>query len=186
MLLAIPDKFRCVSIGEGDRPPAMLEHWPFAGHDSEHIRIDLDRLHRRNVLAARMDTAVARADRAVLVVAQGVSCAAVSWWAKLSPSRYVAPVAGALLIAPRSSAAAADMFAAPGGRLPFPSVVLGDDDASQRYAHEWGSRLVDGPLPAEGVSVSGRLRALMFRFTSAIVEADARTAERLIDALGDR
>ncbi len=78
------------------------------------------------------------------------------------------------------------MFAAPGGRLPFPSVVLGDDDASQRYAHEWGSRLVDGPMPAAGVSVSARLRAAMLRFTSAIVESDARTAERLIGAMGDR
>lgn len=185
MLLAVPDHFRCVSVGEGDRPPPILDHWPFAGSILDHVRIDLDRLHRRNVVAARIDSAVARADRAVLVVAHGVSCAAVSWWAKLSPHRYVAPVAGALLIAPRASAVAAEMFAAPGGLLPFPSIVLGDDDASQHYAQEWGSRLIDGPLPREGASLSGRLRTMMFRFTSAIVEADARAAQRLISAMGD-
>ena len=90
---------------------------------------------------------------------------------------------GGGLLRPRRDAAA---FAAPRTALPFPSIVVGDDDAAQAFAVEWGSRLIDGPLPIGQRGGSGRFQAMLARFTSAIVERDVRTAERLIAAIGDR
>jgi pimeloyl-ACP methyl ester carboxylesterase len=141
---------------------------------------------QRNVTASRIDAAIAEADRAVLLVAHGAGCLAAAWWARLSPRPYVARVAGALMIAPDGRTPRSAGFASPLSALPFPSIVVGADDASQQLAGEWGSRLIDGPLPVAGRSVSSRFQAMMSRFTSAIVDHDVRMAERLIAAIGDR
>jgi uncharacterized protein len=139
----------------------------------------------RAMLAARIDDAVAQADRAVMFVAEGAACLAAAWWGRLSPRSYVERVAGAFMIAPQPTGGRSP-YASPTSPLPFPSLVVGADDAAQQLAAEWGSRLVDGPLAVPQVQPSRRFQSIIARFTAAVVERDVRTAERLLAAIGDR
>ncbi|HEX8412773.1 MAG TPA: alpha/beta hydrolase [Sphingomicrobium sp.] len=141
---------------------------------------------QRTALAARIDAAVHEADRAVMLVAQGAACAAAAWWARLSPRCYTAGVSGALMVAPAAQRSGSMCFASPNIALPFPSVTIGASDECQRLGSEWGSRMIDGPLAIDGFAPSNRLRALIARFTAAIVERDVSSAERLIRAIGDQ
>jgi uncharacterized protein len=102
----------------------------------------------RNLWAARLDEAVRLADARVTLVAHGVGCFAVAWWARLSPACYVEKVAGALFVRPlaRVMAASPDQrFAGPNTRLPFASQLIDSGADAVALAREWGSRLLDSP-----------------------------------------
>ncbi|GGB19209.1 hypothetical protein GCM10011380_06000 [Sphingomonas metalli] len=180
-LALIPDRVALISLlGEGQSPllPDLLRTPSF--HDV--VRVPQRPTQtQRNLLAAQIDAATLQADRAVMLVAQGIGCLAAAWWARLSPNFYVRRVAGAVMIAPGGAG-----FASPEGRLPFPSVVVGTDDLTQRLGDEWGSRFIDGPLLVGRQGPSRRFASLIDRFTSAIVERDVAAAERLLSAVGDR
>lgn len=163
-------------------PSPALDAVP-ALRGARHVMIDSTM--RGRVVAARIDAAIREADRAVMLVAHGTNCLVAAWWARLSPRDDVSRIAGALMLAPDDRQPVSGAFAAPRARLPFPSLVVGADDASQRLAAEWGSRLVDGPLPLERAGISRRLQSMVLRFTSAIVEQDVIVAERLVAAIGD-
>jgi predicted alpha/beta hydrolase family esterase len=181
------ERLTLVSLLGDERSPIVSRLLQGRGfRDVRHIAIHAQTTAQRTMTASRIDAAITEADRAVLLVAQGTGCLAAAWWARLSPRSYVARVAGALLIAPDGNPTGADGFASPRSALPFPSVVIGADDASQRLAGEWGSRLIDGPLPIDQRETSGRFQSMIARFTNAIVESDVRAAERLIAAIGDR
>lgn len=137
----------------------------------------------RSMTASRMDSAIAQADRAALLIADGLGCIATAWWARLSPRAYLARVAGALMIAPDG---AAGSFASPRVALPFPSIVVGADDVSRRLAIEWGSERVDAPVAIGARETPGRFGSLVARFTSTVVEHKVQAAERLIAALSER
>src|SRR3954462_4556147 len=96
----------------------------FAAARHEHIPYRAETRAERNLLAAKLDAAVTRADGAVLLVAEGASCFATAWWARLSPESYVSRVAGALFFQPIEEDANVedllDTFASPRTRLPFP------------------------------------------------------------------
>ncbi|KAI1692950.1 serine hydrolase domain-containing protein [Ditylenchus destructor] len=124
-LAPAPHRFSVITLSESETPA-----WSTASaagirrHPSCH-QPDAN----RSILAAQIDDAVLRADRAVLLVAEGLGCFAASWWARLSPSHYVERVAGALLFDPETaeeSAARRDRFASPRIALPFPSMVVAD------------------------------------------------------------
>ncbi|RYD65997.1 MAG: hypothetical protein EOP58_06380 [Sphingomonadales bacterium] len=104
--LALPsDLFSVVTTAApGSRAPAwkVLLDWPRYG--DTHIDYAADTPGQRNIWAVRLDEAVLRADKPVLLIASGESCLAAAWWARLSPADYVAKVAGALLFAPRAGA----------------------------------------------------------------------------------
>jgi len=102
----------------------------------------------RNLWAARLDEAVRLAEEPVVLVAHGVSCFAVAWWARLSPASYVEKVAGALFVRPLRSALAASpeqLFAGPKIRVPFASILAESAAEAAELARDWGSRLVDSP-----------------------------------------
>ncbi|WP_245858154.1 alpha/beta hydrolase [Sphingomonas guangdongensis] len=139
---------------------------------------------QRNVTASLIDDAVAGADRAVLLVAEGIGCAAAAWWARLSPRAYVERVAGALLIDPASGDQTAS-FASPRSVLPFPSLVLGTGQDAKALSGEWGSRLLAAPETSAAAPRSGPFRAMIQRFTTAIVEGDVGRARRLLEAVGE-
>ncbi|KQN25008.1 hypothetical protein ASE86_01675 [Sphingomonas sp. Leaf33] len=164
-------------------PPGLLDLLgaPFITH----VAVKADTATQRTATAARIDRAIIEADRRVLLVAEGVGCAAAAWWARLSPRAYVERVAGALLVTPDQTPDAA-AFASPRSTLPFPSLVLGATDAAQRLSREWGGRLIDGPVPARERSATRRFQSLILRFTGAIVEHDRQQALRLLDQIGDR
>jgi predicted alpha/beta hydrolase family esterase len=119
--------------------------------DCEHVELGVRGLGRRNVWAARLDEVVYSTRRKVVLVTESVSCFAVAWWARLSPTAYVADVVGALLLDPLGTGAAAPSlnlkhFAAPSTPLPFASILYTDARTAEAGAQaatlatSWGSR----------------------------------------------
>lgn len=115
-----------------------------------------DKPHRNSWIAA-IDRAVKQADRPVIVVARGLACHAVAWWASFEKPAYGTPVAGALLVAPPNVDVASDDLhlitfgPTPKALLPFPSTVVAsrndprmDFVGAQLLARFWGSVCVDG------------------------------------------
>jgi uncharacterized protein len=169
-LPALADRFSVVTLSERRVPAwSRLLDWPVAGN--AHVPVRARRLSDRNLLAAKIDRAVLDADRAVLLVAEGAGCFAAAWWARLSPADYVGRVAGALFFEPGAKDEA--RFASPRVALPFPSVLVGDDEV-RALADGWGSSVVDGE---EGPLL--RAQRAVHRFTAAVVEREVRSGERL-------
>lgn len=158
----------------GDETPIVLTvpgldnsgpgHWQsiWETERSDTIRAELgmwDRPHR-NSWVTKLNAAISRADRPVIIAAHSLGCLAVAWWAALETQSFGYPVAGALLVAPPDVDAAGPearisaFGPAPKLLLPFPSVVIASSDdpyISATRAHGlakyWGSHFVDaGPL----------------------------------------
>lgn len=182
--LALPagDLFSVITTGERDSRAASwksLLNWPRFG--DHHVDYEADTPAQRNRWAVRMDEAVMRAEKPVLLVASGETCHAAAWWARLSPTPYVSRVAGALLFAPLDRKRDADdRFASPRIVLPFPSAVVGADSGAldQRVlalAEGWGSRFVEqGRDTEEGAWQQAQ--NLVLRLTARVVERDMRIA----------
>ncbi|TPG49378.1 alpha/beta hydrolase [Sphingomonas glacialis] len=114
------------------------------------IALDLSKFHNGR-WALQLDAVLARREAPVVIVAHGIACRAVAWWAQLSPRSYLRAVKGALFHAPLQVgfdelAAAAAMQNGPACRLPFPSVVISDPsfqvEETLALADSWGSRFV--------------------------------------------
>lgn len=178
-LAPAPHRFSIITLSESETPAWSTRFgWPAFG--DAHLAIDPDA--NRSILAAQIDHAVLRADRAVLFVAEGLGCFAASWWARLSPSHYVERVAGALLFDPETaegSAAKRSNFASPPTALPFPSMVVADrlpgSDPTDfaPFAQGWGSRLIAGNRHrAAEVSAWRSAQRLVGRLTASVVARD--------------
>ncbi|WP_404334683.1 alpha/beta hydrolase [Sphingomonas sp. MMS12-HWE2-04] len=184
--LALPANLSLITIG-GDGAPvwARLFERPIA---ADHIPFKVRTAADRNLLAAKLDAAVTGADRAVLILAEGASCFATAWWARLSPRSYVERVAGALFLDPVDQAPGVpgllETFASPRVTLPFPSIVLEGQAARRTATREvralalsWGSGLVasghaDSPL--------ARTKRVIERFTAQVVDHDVQRGEGLL------
>lgn len=129
-------------------------------------RVDLglwDDPHR-NTWVNKINLAIARAGRPVVLVAHSLGCHAVAWWAEYelrsqrgtAGEAATAPVIGALLVAPpdvedKPADRRLTRFApVPGSELPFPSIVVASRDdpyatiaQARRMARTWGSRFAD-------------------------------------------
>lgn len=114
------------------------------------IELDLARFPNGR-WALQLDDGFAWRESPVAIVAHGLACHAVAWWAQLSPRRYLSAVSGALFHAPlrfraELASAAAAMQNGPRYRLPFASVVLGDGwfaaEETLALADRWGSCFV--------------------------------------------
>jgi predicted alpha/beta hydrolase family esterase len=144
--------FTIVAISDSLRPePTWRTMFGWPADDPRTIPVAARSRAERKIFAARVDQAVCSAERPVLLVADGLGCAASAWWGRLSPSDYVARIAGALLFAPRGAELTrdgdADLFASPTAPLPFPSVVIrpqGDAADVGAAVESWGSQLLAG------------------------------------------
>jgi predicted alpha/beta hydrolase family esterase len=121
-------------------------------------RVDLgmwDDPHR-NTWVNKLNLAIHRAERPVLLVAHSLGCLTVAWWAEYEQPGPHSGVIGALLVAPPDvdrpglDPRLARFGACPRGELPFPSIVAASQDdpyCSQRtaisLARDWGSRFAD-------------------------------------------
>ncbi|QUT07480.1 alpha/beta hydrolase [Sphingobium phenoxybenzoativorans] len=139
------------------KPGDWLARW---SAERDHcVPADLGRTDppNRNAWATSLGAAIRQADGPVILVARGLSCLAVAWWAALERPLYGDPVAGALLVAPPSvDTASSDLRMvgfgpAPKLLLPFPSVVVASrNDPLMTYAGAkslasfWGSHCIDG------------------------------------------
>lgn len=171
----VPQGFAIITIGTPSfEPPAWTTRlrWPSRG--DEHVVLDGGA--RRGIWAARLDAAVMRGDRGVVLVAEGIGCHAASWWARLSPASYVSRVAGALLFDPPApDAPDHGAFASPAVTLPFPSVVLAGtaSPATDATIESWGSRLIEGRRHRQGELRPWRsAQRLIERVTNKVVERD--------------
>lgn len=182
--LAMPGSFSIITLA--DRKGGMpawreLFDWPDIGHG--HVELASDTPGARNASAARLDDAVLQADRPVLLLAEGAACFAAVWWARLSPTDYVAKVAGALLLRPMATGGdPANSYASPHTRLPFPSLVVDETTAlndARTLAGDWGSGLADTLAVGRGRGRAGPWRhaqRMIERYTLSVVARDVREA----------
>lgn len=151
---------------------------PLAYPSRSRLELDLSKFHSGR-WALQLDAAFARRSAPAVIVAQGVACLAVAWWAQLSPRSYMGMIAGALFVSPLSVRLGQEGIAArarlsPPTRLPFPSVVVrGAYPLVERMlalADSWGSHFVetDAPIDAhpsnrrrDGTAAEMRLLALL-------------------------
>lgn len=115
------------------------------------VELDLSKFHSGR-WAQQLDIAMTRSREPIVLLAQGVACLAVAWWAQLSPRSYLTHVRGAVFLSPLSigfgqAAIAAKARVGPATKLPFPSVVASDPspmiEQVLALADNWGSRFVD-------------------------------------------
>lgn len=164
-----------------DRPQPVIvaiKGDPFLAAGLPRLDLDLSKFHSGR-WALQLDAAFARRSEPAVIVAEGVACLAVAWWAQLSPRSYLQNIGGALFLSPLNirfgqAAIAASARLSPGTRLPFPSVVASDASLSVEQvlalADSWGSRFVAtgspaGPHPSNlrggGTVAEDRLLALL-------------------------
>ncbi|MCW3834668.1 alpha/beta hydrolase [Sphingomonas canadensis] len=127
----------------------------------------------RNRWAARLDEAVRLADRPAVLVAHGIGCFAVAWWARLSPASYVAQVAGAVFVRPLASAISASpeqRFDGPHTPLPFAATLIEDAPGAEELAANWGCALVP---PAGAPAIPALVRMLAGADTSGAANTQA-------------
>ncbi len=138
-------------------PGHWLSQWEADRDDMVGVELGAWDQPRRNAWVTALDHAIRQADRPVLLVARGLACLAVAWWATLERPAYGDPVVGAMLVTPPDvDAAGHDLRMigfgpAPKTLLPFPSVVVASrTDPHMRFAGAealagfWGSHVVDG------------------------------------------
>ncbi len=134
----------------GDPPPSWARNWAESVAVHAHVEVRPRRAVRRNLWAMRLDEAVRRTERPAVIVAYGVSCFALAWWARLSPTPYVERVTGALLVRPFGASIAVSSrgardYMGPKTQFPFRSIVVGDGDGDERaqiLASSWGSDFI--------------------------------------------
>ena len=141
---------------QAGEPHAILvtvEGDPPAQGGIEQVMLDLTKFHNGR-WALQLDAAFAHRKTPVVILAQGLACLAVSWWAQLSPRSYLRSVRGAVFESPLSVdfphvAAAASFRTGPTYRLPFASVVVSDAsfqiEQVLALADKWGSQFVAQP-----------------------------------------
>lgn len=151
--------FRILTLAGSEQPDAdhWLSHWERERDDCHRINLGVwDRPHRNSWITA-IDHAVRQSDRPVILVARGLACLAVAWWASFEKPAYGHPVAGALLVTPPNvDVASSDLRLigfgpAPKALLPFPSAVVAsrndprmDFGGAHALSGFWGSRCFDG------------------------------------------
>jgi predicted alpha/beta hydrolase family esterase len=190
MTLALTNaqSFAMITLGDRGRISSALGGWVESAAD--HLAWPADSSEAmRNLWAARLDSAVLRADRAVLLLAEGASCLAAAWWSRLSPTNYVERVAGAVLLPddqPRRREAR--MLASPERPLPFPSIAVKREalGAWGNSAASWGSETLTLPddIGVDGdTSVWQHAQSFLSRVSAGIVARDIRAARARAAAL---
>lgn len=130
--------------------------WERESADCTRVALGMWSDPQRNTWVNRLNLAIHRATRPVILVAHSLGCHAVAWWAEYERPGLGGPVAGALLVAPPDvEQDAADprlaRFAPVVRRaLPFPSILAASRDdpfiefgKARRLARIWKSRFVD-------------------------------------------
>jgi uncharacterized protein len=153
----------CLTVpGLGDAAPAHWQRlWERERDDVAGIDLGCWNDPIRNVWLGRIDHAVGTAGGPVILVAHGLGCLAVAWWAGLLGKRAARRVAGALLVAPADPEQAdADeriaRFGLPTAMLPFPAILVASRNdpgcsfaRARELAGEWVTDFHDaGPAGA--------------------------------------
>jgi predicted alpha/beta hydrolase family esterase len=110
----------------------------------------------RNTWVNKLNLAIYRAERPVVLVGHGLGCLTIAWWAEYERPSAGNPVIGALLIAPPdpdfadADARLAKFGAAPRQPLPFPAYVVASADdpgcslrSAIDLARDWDCRFTE-------------------------------------------
>jgi len=178
-------------------------HWQdiWANEDPNCRRVDLGDWDnpQRNSWVNRLNLAIDRAQRKVILVGHSLGCMTVAWWAHLEKPSWGDPVIGALLVAPPE----VDFFPrderlskfapTPVEPLPFPSIVVAsqnDDWAGQHTARwlakHWESQFVDAGKLGHINAASGVGRWTAGRQLLASLRARAEEVSRRAEELASR
>jgi predicted alpha/beta hydrolase family esterase len=133
-------------------PDHWQTRWEAQLPDCERVELGMWNDPHRNTWVNKINLAVHRAGRPVILVAHSLGCHAVAWWAEYEQAAYGNPVVGALLVAPPDVERAgvderlARFAPAPRRALPFPSFLAASENdpyASLRVArglaNDWGA-----------------------------------------------
>lgn len=147
-----------------DTPEARrwLESWERNRPDCR--RVDLGMWHdpHRNTWVNKINLAICRAERPVMLVAHRLSCLAVAWWAEYERPAFGDPVVGALFVAPPDverpglDPRLAKFGTVPRQPLPFASFVIASRDdplcnarTAYTLARDWDARFIDSSAEAD-------------------------------------
>ena len=137
-------------------PDHWQSRWEREREDCQRVDLgDWEKPHR-NTWVNKLNLAIIRADRPVVLVAHSLGCLTVAWWAKFEQPDPAGPVIGAQLVAPPE----VDFFPlderlgkfapTPEEPLPFPSILVASRNdpfiggrAARRLARSWGSWFAD-------------------------------------------
>lgn len=127
-------------------------HWEAKLPDCERVDLGMWDDPHRNTWVNKINLAVHRAQRPVILVAHSLGCLAVAWWAEYEQPVQGNPVVGALLVAPPdverpgADARLARFAPAPRRTLPFPSFLTASENdpwcslrVARSLATDWGA-----------------------------------------------
>lgn len=137
-------------------PRHWQTRWENERADTRRVELGMWNDPHRNTWVNKLNLAIHRAERPVVLVAHSLGCLAVAWWAEYEQPAYGNPVVGALLVAPPdvdrpgADPRLARFSACPRQELPFPSFLVAsrnDPWCNQRTAYalarDWGCRFAD-------------------------------------------
>ncbi len=149
---------RILIVPGHDADPA--QHWQRAWTrelpDCERLDLGLWDNPHRNTWVNKLNLAISRTERPVVLVAYGLGCLTVAWWAEYEREMAVQTVVGALLVAPPDidrpgiDARIARFGAVPRRELPFPAFLVPCTDeplcnyrTAYGVARDWGANFID-------------------------------------------
>jgi len=115
-------------------PDHWQTRWEAQIPDAERVELGMWDDPHRNTWVNKINLAVHRAGRPVILVAHSLGCHAVAWWAEYEQPAHGNPVVGALLVAPPDAERAgvderiARFAPVPRRTLPFPSFLAASEN----------------------------------------------------------
>jgi len=137
-------------------PTHWQTRWEQQRRNCHRVELGMWDSPHRNTWVNKLNLAIRKADRPVVLVAHSLGCLAVAWWAHFEGVEAGVRVTGALLVAPPE----VDFFPVdprlegfaptPAHTLPFPAILVGSRNdpymgfrTAQRLARAWGARFAD-------------------------------------------
>ena len=163
LILLVPDDL-------AQRDSEWLTRWEREIPDCRRLDLGLWDSPHRNTWVNKINLAVHLATRPVILVAHGLGCVAVAWWAEFERPGYGDPVAAALMVAPPdvdrpgTDARLARFCSCPRQPLPFTTVLVADQHRAdstrstwRRLSQDWNSSYIEtDDLAAQGDWPTGR------------------------------
>ena len=141
---------------DADEAQHWQKAWAHKWANCERLDLGLWDEPHRNTWVNKLNLAIARADRPVILVAYGLGCLTVAWWAEYEQPLPGDPVIGAVFVAPPDidrpdiDPRVAKFGAVPRRPLPFLSFLVPcTDDPLCNYrtaysvARDWGANFID-------------------------------------------